>query len=314
MSEFTRYREYIGKLIGGNIYDFTDKKKNIDTLVCYMLDRTQSMFEYENLPDTIPARNIELILQCNGNTCITKVNDKLYAFYGGLGGEPDEYYMPTIYTIANPALQFNANLKINEECVVIPNDSMYTGLLPLFYKYATEMVETELSLNIANINSRIISLISAGDDRTLLAAQKYINDIIDGKLSVCGENAFLNGVRTQPYQNAHNTITDIIELLQYYKASWYNEIGLNANYNMKRESINSNESQLNNDSLLPLIDNMLTMREEGIEKVNKMYGTNISVKLKSIWEKTKVENELAADLEPIKDKMEEGVENESIEN
>jgi hypothetical protein len=53
---------------------------------------------------------------------------------------------------------------------------------------------------------------------------------------------------------------------------------------MKRESINSGESQLNNDALLPLVDNMLKCRQDGFDKVNKKYGTNIKVELNSSWQ------------------------------
>lgn len=256
-----------------------------------MLNRTQSMFQWENLPETIPQRIVELYLQTNGNLCVYEYEGKLYVFTGGLGGEPDVYYMPTIYTIANPALNISKNLKIDEDCIVIPNDSLYVGLIPLFVKYATELTETELSIQIATINSRISELITAPDDRTKLSADKYLQDIKDGKLGVIAENAFLEGIKTKPYGNTGNTnlITNLIELNQYQKASWFNELGLNANYNMKRESLNSNESQLNNDALLPLIDDMLKQRQEGADKVNEMFGTNISVKLASSWEDNQIE-------------------------
>ena len=62
---------------------------------------------------------------------------------------------------------------------------------------------------------------------------------------------------------------------------------------MKREAINSNESQLNEDMLQPLIDNMLREREEGVERVNKMFGTNIKVHFNSAWEQNEIEEELA---------------------
>lgn len=44
-------------------------------------------------------------------------------------------------------------------------------------------------------------------------------------------------------------ITQLIELIQYYKASMYNELGLNANYNMKRERLNLGEVSMNVDVL-----------------------------------------------------------------
>ena len=266
-------------------YDYTEKEKNIFNHISYMLDRTQSMFRWHGLPESIPARILELYLQVNGNACFYEYEGTLYVFTGGMGGPPDVYYRPTIYTIANPALGISKMLKIREECVVMPNDSLYIGLLPMFSKYATEIAETELSVDIANVNSRIVDLIGAPDDRTKAAAEKYLIDIREGRQGVLAENAFLDGLRSRPYGvTGRTTITDLIELTQYLKASWYNELGLNANYNMKRESLNSAESQLNDDALLPLVDDMLRMRQEYAEKVNEMFGTEISVELASAWE------------------------------
>ena len=283
-----------------NLYNFSNKGKCIDNHIAYMLARTQSMFTYTGLPDTLNPRIIELYLQVNGNLCITEINDEiirksghtelksgLYAFTGGMGGEYDVYYMPTIYTIANPYLNYSKNLKINEDCIVIPSDSMYYGLLPMFRKYATALTENELSMNIATIVLRLQALISASDDNTKKSAEKYLKDIIDGKIGVIAENQFLdNSLKVTPYSatGAHSTMQNIIELEQYLRATWFNDLGLNANYNMKRESINSGESQLNNDALLPLVDNMLKSRREGFDKVNKKYGTNITVTLNSSWE------------------------------
>lgn len=289
-----RFNKYNYGLCGCSLYDFKNKEDSNSKLISYMLNRTQSMFEYENLPDTISKRVLELYLQINGNCCFYNINDNLYVFTGGLGGELDVYYMPTIYTISNPALNISKSLKIDEECIVVSNDSLYLGLMPLFNRYSSALVENEISMQLASINARITSLISAGDDRTAKSAEKYLKDIADGKLGVIAENAFLDGVKSQPYGNTanSNTLTNLIEYEQYLKASWYNEIGLNANYNMKRESLNSNESQLNDDMLLPLIDNMFECRQIGIEKVNNMFGTDISVKLNSSWEDNQKEIEL----------------------
>ena len=76
----------------------------------------------------------------------------------------------------------------------------------------------------------------------------------------------------------------MIELQQYLKASWFNEIGLNANFNMKREYLSTEEIQASTDLLIPLSDDMLMCREQGIKAVNELFGTNISVKKNSAWE------------------------------
>lgn len=273
-------------------FDFRDKEKNVQMYISYMFARTQSMFEYEGLPETIPARNLELMLQANGNVCIAKSGDDLYAFTGGPGGEPDAYYMPTVYVVANPYLKLNETFKIGENCVVIPSDSLYLGLLPLFSKYATQMAENDLSMNIVDIMARVISFISASDDRTKQSAEKYISDIFAGEVGVIAESAFLDGIRSQPISaTSYNAMTPLIEYQQYIKASWLSDIGLNANFNMKREALNSSESALNQDALLPFVDDMLRCRKRGVDAVNAMFGTNISVKLASSWEDNQQEVE-----------------------
>ena len=294
-SQVRYFNRYVCGLVSGQPeFDFANKSKCINQHISYMLNRTQSMFRWEGLPDSIPVRSLELYLQTNGNVCFYKYNGELYVFTGGLGGEPDSYYMPTIYTIANPALKLSVAAKIGVDCVVIPNDSLYIGLLPMFTRYASGMTETELSIQIATINSRIIELISAPDDRTRASAEKFLKDVAEGKLGVIAETAFLDGLRAQPYGTTGNSnvLTNLIELEQYFKASWFNELGLNANYNMKRESLNSSESQMNNDALLPLVDDMLSCRKRGIAKVNEMFGTRISVELSSSWEDNVEEIEL----------------------
>lgn len=316
-----RYNKMVGYVMPGmDLYDVNDKESTAFDYVLYMLNRTQSMFRWSGLPDTIPARMIELYLQINGNLAISEYKGSLYAFRGGLGGEPDEYYMPTIFTVANPALDYSANLRIGEECEVIPNDSLYIGLMPMFKRYASMMVENLLSMRVAMINSRVVDLVSATDDSTRKSAEKFFQDIEDGELGVIMSNEFLEGIRSTPYgsEGHYNTITSLIELHQYYKASWYNDLGLNANYNMKRESISRGESQLNDDALLPLVDDMLRCRKEGAERVNRLYGTEITVELASSWEDNQEEidaEQAAIDPEdPQEPAQEEGGNNEEEQN
>lgn len=277
----------------GKQFDFTDKENSVSNYVTYMLSRTQSMFRYTGLPETIPERDLKLMLQTLGFVCIPdpkKTGGKLYALWGGLGGEPNPYYMPTTCTVANPALDFSATLEIDKDCVIVPHDSMYMGLLPMFSRYATQLAENDISIRIAQINTRRINEISASDDATAESAKQYLRDIENGKLGVIGETAFLGGVKQHANgQTQGATITELIELQQYLKAGWYNDLGLNANYNMKREAINSNEAQLNDDALLPFIDDIYNTQKKAFDKVNEKYGTNIGIEYGSAWEDTQKE-------------------------
>ena len=146
------------------------------------------------------------------------------------------------------------------------------------------MAENMLTMRVADINLRVISLLTAPDDATKKACDIYLQDVKDGKIGSISENRFLDGIKMQsPPSNNGSYLTQFIELHQYLKGSMYNELGLNANFNMKREALGAGESALNDDILLPFCDDMLRMRQEGFEEVNKKYGTNITVDYGSAW-------------------------------
>ena len=44
-------------------YDFRNKHENVDNFIRYMLTRTLQMFEYKGLPETIPQKELERLLQ-----------------------------------------------------------------------------------------------------------------------------------------------------------------------------------------------------------------------------------------------------------
>lgn len=285
MSRITRYDDYIGKILPSiTPYDFADKDRNISNQVRYMLARTRNMFEWKGLPETVPERSLEIMLQSNGYVGWLEVNNDLYVMNGGLGGEPDAYYMPTIYTVSNPYLSYSANLRIGEECIVMPSDSMYMGLLPLLSYYATAQVENRITMNIYDILTRIPAMITAPDDRSRKSAEKFVEDIISGKYGIIADNQFFDGIKTLPLSaTSQGKIIDLIEYEQYLKASRDNEIGLNANYNMKREALNASETEVDNKSMLPLMHDMLNNRKEHIEKVNMRFGYSIEVDFASAW-------------------------------
>ena len=233
----------------------------------------------------------------------------MIATNGGIGADPNEYYIPTKFIVSNPYIQdeYSAgrNYTVNtldgsDDAVFVRNDIYTIGLMPMLVKYCSQMVENDISMNIADIMSRATVALSAADDRTKVSAEQWLKDIIKGKVGIIGETPFLvanqeQSLRTNPIGTVAGTLTDLIEYHQYLKAGLFNEIGLNSNYNMKREAINSNESQLNDDALHPFIDTMLECRKEAAEQINKMFGTSITVEFNSAWEENEKENELMLD-------------------
>lgn len=280
-----------------------DKDTAVTEFMANTLAKTQSMFEYDGLPDSIPQKELERLLQTTGNAFVTSVDGVLYALSGGKGGEPDVYGRATLYTVANPALKLNKTYDIQKDGVLIENDSNGESLLPLIGRYAVLYTDGLISLNTASILTRITMLISASDDKTKQSADEFLRKIQDGEFSIIGENAFFKGVNMQTAPTTNSVyITQLIELIQYYKASMYNELGLNANYNMKRERLNLGEVSMSVDVLLPYVDNMLKERQNAVEKINEMFDTEISVKLASSWGLERDNyNALAADLETAKE-------------
>ena len=281
-----------------------DKGMLLTSYINYYLARMQSMFEYEGLPDSIPQKWLENLLMVNGSCVWIKNGDDLIVTRAGIGGKPDVYYIPTECIVSNPYVKEGVNRTYTRDvdCVLMVNDTYAQGLIPLIKKYCMAMVENDITMNIADIFSRASLILTAADDNTKASAELFIKHIIDGDIDVIGESPFLVGnqdrsISINQLTNANGTLTNLIEYHQYLKAGLFNELGLNSNYNMKREAINSNESQLNDDMLHPLIDTMLREREEALEKVNAMFGTNISVHFNSAWEMN--ENEEEAIVEQI---------------
>lgn len=284
MAKIDKQFSYLG-LIDKTVYNYLDKSVNARNNVAYMLNRSNVMFKYHNLPDTIPASELEKMIQANGFAVIGKINGELYALNAGLGGEPDVYNNPTEAIVSVPAFNYNATWKIGTDCEVITNDSMNMGLIPLFAKYCTLMNENEISIMLSVINQRISFLLSANDDNTIASAKQLLKDIEAGKQGVVSDSKVFDSFKAQALtKNAGTGITDLIELEQYLKASMFNEIGLNANYNMKRERLSESEVEMNGDNLYPLVDDMASNRKSGVERINNLFGTDIQVEFNSSWD------------------------------
>lgn len=288
--------------------DILDKEAGIFTYVQYMFDRTNRMFRYKNLPDTIPEYLLEYMLQIYGSVAVLKHEDNLYVFRAEFGGPPDPYYRPTQAVIANPGLNLSGTYKIISnlspasrraweampDCIQFKNDTQLMGLFPLFVRYAAQMTENDISIRCAQINTRQQSTISAADGQELESAETYLKNLEAGKIGAIGQRPFLDGIKvTNTLGGQSNTIMQLIELQQYLKASWYNEIGLNSNFNMKRQYISSDEVNASADIMLPLTDNMFECRKEAVELINKHFGTDISVEKDSAWEKKQIQSDLS---------------------
>lgn len=280
-----------------------DKDTYTRDFMTRLLNMTDSMFEYTGLPDTVPSSQLERQLKCNGSVGFIRHDGELYA----LSGAPvnsGTYNEPIDYQISNTYLNLSNVYTVGTDVAIVANDSAAAGIVPIVAKYAVAICDTEISLDTVAILSRITMLITAPDDKSKAAADEFVKKISAGEFSVIGDNAFFSGVKlSTPSTQSATRINDIVTLLQYYKASMFNELGLQANWNTKRENLNMDEVGMNVDVLLPLADNMLKERREGMERVNELFGTDIAVEFGSAWktlqEQSDTETDIAESLQVV---------------
>lgn len=277
-------------------YNFRNKEKCVTSYVEYMLARTRRMFKYTGLPDTIPDVFLERYLQRNGECIIAEHNGQLYAFCGGLGGVYNEYYFPTKYIVANPYLNFSKEYTIGTDCVLIRNDTEMQGLLPMCSKYASLLVENDLTMRIADINRRIPAIAKVHSDNQKQGFDLLMKRVEDGDLNMSIQDNWEDMFTTLPFVDSSTThITEYIEFTQYIKAQWFNELGIRMSHNMKREALSASEIASGDDMIRSLPEDMLECRMEALDKVNNMFGTKISVEYNSVWSYLFDEKELQID-------------------
>ena len=268
----------------GMLYDPKDKERTQKQAINYILDRTLMMFKYDKLPETIPGKELERLLQVHGYAIITEVEGKLYAFFGGLGGEPDVYGYPTIATVSNPYLKYSKQLTIGEDCVVIFNDYARMGLVPLISKYIYLLTQNELTMSVLNTSKRIGNLISVNDDNTAESAKEYLKKVEQGELGYIMESKLYDSLKTSSFNSENVSLQELTEYNEYLKASLLTELGINANQNQKRERLITAEIEDNKERTFPLMDNMLSSRQIGLQQIKELFGEDTTVRFNSSWE------------------------------
>lgn len=261
----------------------TDKHKLLKQFKNNQLNKSLTMFEWSNLPDTIPQVELEKMLQINGYAVLAEYQGKLYAFQAGFSGQ-DPYNQPTKAIVNNPALKNNTTYTIGEDCIVIKNDDMKQGLNGIYEYYGQRLIENQITMLMTDYNLRMPFTISSSDDQTTQSAKMYLKKIIDGSLGVIGEQKLFKALSVTPTNSKQTaTFADLYGYQQFIIAQLNNTIGLATNNNMKRERLTTNEIEVNKNASYPLVDNMLKNRQQAVDAINKMFDVDISVEYGSIW-------------------------------
>lgn len=277
-----------------------DKKLIYSTLMSSVLKKAYMMLQYENVPKEIPIRMLKTYLITNGHFCGFTHNGKMKISWGTFAGKPDEYYFPKQYIVSNPYIEgmSGRTLEIGRDCIVVKNDSLAESLLDVISKHVNMLTENESSMIICDILARAQGIMSAKDDAQMESAQAYLKNIFNGKVVPIKSDSFTqDNFETVAFGTAHYILTDLIEYEQYIRSSLYSELGIKINFNMKRESLNSEETSMDEELLKPYIDNMIEIQNEDLLMLSDFWGLPEPIRAKrgSVWAENEKKDELKMD-------------------
>lgn len=276
----------------GGVCDF---KQNYDFYFKWLTNKVMSCFVIKDRSngksETINWDYFKMNLLLDGQICITDFGENLYACIGNRGGEPNEYYLPQIFTIANPILG-GKQVKIGKDGVVFYNTDVdafsYTGnneifsggLYDLISQTATLLADNIISINCAQINSRVTTFFTADSEAQAIAGEAILKKQYAGKPYQILRSDLIEKINVNPVNSsASGNITELVELHNYIVANFFQSIGVKSNNVMKRERLINSEIDSQNDYLKISILEILTSWQKGFDELNEIYGTDISVTL-----------------------------------
>lgn len=261
-----------------------------------LTNKVCSLIEFKNLPDHVDDKFLKSTLVLEGKICFTQFNQNVYALDGNIGGEPNCYKEPTEFIIANPVLG-SKNVKIRHkdgsnkvaglEGILVgltPMDlelpkAMKGGLYRLIYTYAGLLADNLVSLNCAQINSRV-QVAYVGDTEALAnTAEKVLKDMYNGTPYKVLSQDILNKLTISPVaaSGANTTIVSLIEAHAQIVSDFYAELGISYNSNRKRQYVGQAEAEMDTGMLGLNIDTIINTIKDGIDRVNELFGTSIEV-------------------------------------
>lgn len=270
-------------------------------------NKTAQMFEYDNLPVTLPSIALERILQFTGGATIVRIDNQptgygpsftsysvgddtdngppIYAFPVNFAEAPDPYGEPFQVIVTSPGFRptVSETYTINNNAVVMRSDTYMRGLYHLHMKYAALLTEAEISLQSTLVTLRDHMTFVVRTTTQKKAVDQYLLDLAAGKYGAIMSADLGTPLEPIAHDGRSNAVELAVNGIQAIKSAWYNEIGLNPSFSLKREYTSAQEIDTNTDLLMPIIDDMLENRKRGVEQINSMFGTNISVRKSSAW-------------------------------
>ena len=249
----------------------------------YLLEKAISVFKFEGIPEKWAMNYFQYVLF--GYGYIAVINTDKYGVIPQMSGLTgyNVFYQPTIVTIANPLLDGLKTLEIGTQCEIIKLQPNYSGVMDIVTTYADLMALCLETAGINLLNSKMSYIFFSQNKASAETFKKMYDKVASGEPMAVIDKSLLddegNPAWTMFTQNVgQNYITDkILNDLKTIEDQFNTEIGIpNAN-TQKRERMIVDEVNANNIDTNAKISLWLETMKRDIEKVNNMFGLNISV-------------------------------------
>lgn len=259
----------------------------------YLLCADEMMFNYNGLPETIESKFLEDFLNIAGSVAIGRVNGELYAApYAGRSGRTNQYGEgENVETNTPNGIEIAG--KVGETVAVIYNNTARTPESDLWFDAST-FTEIDKSSNANIIFARIAPIFAAADDTTKKAIKDIIENVIAGNMEiVTSENIFAElqlGETLSGLKAIDVTEPERIQYIQYL--SQFYDVLMRRHFSRRGLPMRTptKAAQQSTDEIHGLDSvswfyplNKLNSRRAGVEMVNRIFGTSITVEFSEIW-------------------------------
>ena len=288
------------------MYDVNDVACGYDYWYYKLLNYILGIYQYDGLPDDLPAREIEANLLLTGHAVFFKHKGKLVTTITTLYGF-DEYYRPTQATFGNALINFK-NLTFGKDAEIVYNNRIQGnilraqdvdgGLSTYIKRYARLLADVESTINIYTVNSRLLSYPTAKTQQMAIQLEDFNNRIALGERAVLTDPDFLGAFRNVEMvsKSTSDTLNDLLIARDKILGNFFQEIGVKFREQQKKAQMTEDEVEVDEQLLVINLEDMLQERREGLERVNSHFGTNITVKINPIYDrKTYQDKEVETD-------------------
>lgn len=276
---------------GFDIFKATDVKRLYTHFFKTLYNNASHLIVLEGLPESINKEFVMSNLILTGRVAAFRHNGDLKMLNCNVGGQVDEYYRPSRVLIANPIIG-SKDLERDKDAVVIhftPMDYLLElpksspqfcpdgGLYSLIAMCANLLADNISSINAAQINTRVHAVYTAESASAAKSAESTLKEQYEGKPYSVITSELLGAINVNPLSTAgaSKDLIELLEVCQYFFALFWNALGIDCNYNMKRERLITSEVDKNLQSLKVSITTILETLNADLDIANSLFGTDI---------------------------------------